>query len=91
MPPLRALYHLICLSERIPMRVSPTLADTSLASYHSFKPTDSHRHATASSYIPFDSSQRADSNGVLPDSIRLLTVEISFILYVPGHFLLLEC
>ena len=73
------------------MRVSPTLADTSLASYHSFKPSDSHRHATASSYIPFDSSQREDSNGVLPDSIRLLNVEITFILYVSGHFLLLEC
>ena len=73
------------------MRVSPTLADASLASYHSFKPTDSHRHATAASHIPFDSSQRADSNGVLPDSIRPLTVEISFILYVPGHFLLPEC
>ena len=91
MLPLRAICHLIRLSERIPMRVSPTLAEASLASYHSLKPTDSHRHATGSSYIPFDSSQRADSNGVLSDSIRLLTVEISFILYVPGHLLLLEC
>ena len=91
MLPLRAIYHSISLSERIPMRVSPTLADASLESYHSFHSSDSHRHATGSSYIPFDSSQRADSNGVLPDSIRLLTVEISFILYMPGHFLLLEC
>ena len=91
MLPLRAIYHSIRLSEWIPMRVSPTLADASLASYHSFKPTDSHRHATGSSYIPFDSSQRTDSNGVLPDSISLLTVEISFILYLPEHFLLPEC
>ena len=91
MLPLRAIHHSTRLSERIPMRVSPTLADASLASYHSFKPTDSHRHATGSSYIPFHSSQRADSNGVLPDSIRLLALEISFILYVLGHFLLLEC
>ena len=91
MLPLRAIYHSIRLSERIPMRVSPTLADASLTSYHSFKPTDSHRHATGSSYIPFDSSQRADSNGVLPDSIRPLAVEIPFILYVPTHFLLPEC
>ena len=91
MLPLRAIYHSIRLSERIPMRVSPTLADASLVSYHSFKPTDSHRHATGSSYIPFDSSQRADSHGVLPDSIRLLALEISFILYVLGHFLLPEC
>ena len=88
---LRAIYHSIRLSERILMRVSPTLADAGLASYHSFKPTDSHRHATGSSYIPFNSSQRADSNGMLPDSIRPLAVEISFILYVPGHFLLPEC
>ena len=91
MLPLRAIYHSIRLSERIPMCVSLTLGDASLASYHSFKPTDSHRHATGSSYIPFDSSQRADSNGVLPDSIRRLALEISFILYVPGHLLLLEC
>ena len=73
------------------MRVSPTLADACLASYPSFKPTDSHRHATGSSYIPFDSSQRADSNSVLPDLISLLTVELSFILYVLEHFLLPEC
>ena len=65
------------------MRVSLTLADACLASYHSFKPTDSHRNATGSSNITFDSSQQADSNGVLPDSIRPLAVEISFILYVP--------
>ena len=91
MLPLRAIYHSIRLSERIPMRVSPTLADASLASYHSFMPTDSHRHATGSSYISFDSSQRADSNGALPDPIRPLALEISFILYVLGHFLLLKC
>ena len=91
MLPLRAIHHSNRLSERTPMRLSPTLADTILVSYPSFKSTDSHRHASGSSYIPFDSSQRADSNGVLPDSMRSLDVEISFILYVPGHFLLPEC
>ena len=91
MSPLQALYHSIRLSERIPMRVSPTRADACLASYHSFKPTDSYRHPTVSSHILFNPSRRADSNGMLPDSIRLLAVEISFILYVPGHFLLPEC
>ena len=91
MLPLRAIHHSNRLSELIPMRVSPTLADACMASYHSFKPTDSHRHATGSSYIPFNSSQRADSNGVLPDWICPLPVEISFILYVPGHFLLSKC
>ena len=91
MLPLQAIHHSNRLSERIPIRVSPTLADAILVSYPSFKSTDSHTHPTGSSYIPFDSSQRADSNGVLPDSIRQLTVEISFILYVPGHFLLPEC
>ena len=72
MTPLRALYHSIRLSERIPMLVSPTLADTCLASYHYFQSTDSYRHATASSHIPFDSSRRVDSNELLPDLIRLL-------------------
>ena len=91
MLPLRAIHHSNCLSERIPMRVSPTLADASLASYHSFKPTDSYRHASALSHIPFDSSQQADSNGVLPNSIRPLALEISFILDLPRHFLLPEC
>ena len=91
MLPLQAIYHSNCLSERIPIRVSLTLADACLASYHSFKATDSHRHATCSSCMPFGLSQQADSNCVLPDSICLLAVEISFILYVPGHFLLPEC
>ena len=89
--PLRARYHSIRLSERIPMSASPTLADACMVRYPSFESTDSYRHATAASHIPFDSPQRADSNGVLPDSIRLLVVEIAFILYVPGHFLLPEC
>ena len=88
---LRVIHYSNCLSKRIPMRVSLTLADTFLVSYPSFKSTDSHRHATGLSYIPFDSSQREDSNGVLPDSIRLQVAEILFILYVPGHFLSLEC
>ena len=91
MLPLRAIYHSYRLSERIPISVSPTLADACLVSYPSFRSTDSYRHATAVSDMPFDSSQRADSNGVLPDSIRPLADEIPFILYVLGHFLLPEC
>ena len=91
MLPLRAIYHSNRLSEWIPMRVSPTLADACLASYPSFRSTNSYRHATSLSHIPFDLSQRADSDGVLPDSIRLLAVEIPFILYVPRHFLFPEC
>ena len=67
MLPLRAIHHSNRLSERIPMRVSPTLADACLASYHSFHSTGSYKHATDSSHIPFDSSQRADSNEGLPD------------------------
>ena len=66
------------------------MADACLASYPSLKSTDSYRHATGSSHILFDSSQRADSNSVLLDSIGLLAVEIPFILYVPVHFLLTE-
>ena len=72
MSPLQDLYHSIRLSERIPMRVSLTLADTCLASYHYFQSTDSYRHATTSSHIPFNSSRRVDSNELLPDSIQLL-------------------
>src|ERR1700759_3442174 len=72
MLPLRAIHHANCLSERIPMRVSLTLADACLASYHSFHSTDSYRNANASSHIPFDSSRRVGSNELLPDSIRLL-------------------
>ena len=77
MPPLRAIYHSILLSERIPMRVSPTLADFCLASYHSFQSTDSYRHATASSHIPLDSPRLADPNELPPDSIRPLAIELS--------------
>ena len=77
MPPLQAIYHSIRLSERIPIRVSPTLADACLASYNSFQSTDSYRHATASSPIPCDSSRRVDSNELLPDSIRPLAIELS--------------
>ena len=73
------------------MRASPTLADACLVRYPSFRSTDSYRHATTANHIPFDSSQQADSNGGLPDSIRPLAVKIPFILYVPGHFLLPEC
>ena len=93
MPPLRAIYHSIRLSERIPMRISLTLADACLADYHSLQSIDSYRpgHATSLSHIPFDSSQRADSNVALPDSISLLAVEIALILYVPADFLAPEC
>ena len=77
MPPLQALYHSISQGERIPMRASPTLADSCPVSYLSFESTDSHRHATFSSHIPFESSRRPDSNGVLPDSIPGLAVEVS--------------
>ena len=69
MPPLRALYHSIRLSERIPMRPPPTLADSWLEIYPSFSSADSYRHATASYPIPFDWPQRADSDKMLPDSI----------------------
>ena len=79
---LQAIHYSNRFSEQIPMRVSPTLAEAFLVSYPSFRSTDSHRHATGSSYIPFDSSRRVDSNGVLPDLIRPLGVEIPFILYV---------
>ena len=66
MSPLRALYHSICLSERIPIRVSPTLADTCLASYHFFQSTDSYRHATASSHTPFHLSDKRIQMSCLP-------------------------
>ena len=72
MPQLRAIYHSIRLSERIPIRVSPTLADAHLASYHSFQSTGCYRHATASRHIPLDSSRRADSDELLPFLIRPL-------------------
>ena len=88
---LRAIHHSNRLSQRIPMGISPTLADPCLASYHAFHSTDSYKHATSSSHIPFVSSQQADSNSVLPDSIRQLAMEIPFILYRPEHFLLPEC
>ena len=88
-PPPRALYHSIHLVRRILIVRSPALADPRLMSYHSFSPADSYRHATASSLIPFDSSRPADSNGVLPNSIRRLAVELSSTLYLcsPGRYL----
>ena len=69
MPPGRALYHSFHLSERIPMRASPTLTDAYLVSYPSMKSTDSYRCATRTSHIPFNSSQQADSSRPIPDSI----------------------
>ena len=57
MLPPRAIYHSNRLSERTPMRASPTLADACLVNYPFFKSTDSYRHATAASHIPFDSPQ----------------------------------
>ena len=65
------------------MWVSPTLADDCLVSYTSFRSTDSYRHATATGHTLFDSFQQANSNGVLPDSIRPLVVKIPFILSMP--------
>ena len=82
MLPLQAIHYSNRLSERIPMRVSPTLADACLASYHSFHSTDSYRHANASSHIPFDSSQGADSNELPPDQIRRLAIESSLSLRI---------
>ena len=66
MPPPRALYYSIRLVRRILIVGSPALADPRLMSYHSFSPADSYRHATASSFIPFDSSRLVDSNRPLP-------------------------
>ena len=80
MLPLRALHHSNRLSERIPIRVFLTLADVCLASYHSFQSTDSYRHATATSHIPFNSSRQADSNELSPDLIRPLILELTFFL-----------
>ena len=71
MPLLRAIYHSIRLSERIPIRVFPTVADACLASYPSFKSTDSYRHVFAVSHIPFEPSPRADSNELHPYLIWL--------------------
>jgi len=59
----------------------PTLVDLWLGRYYIFEPGESYRHATASSPIPFDSSRPTDSNGALPDSIRLLAVELPSGLY----------
>ena len=73
---LRAIYHSNCLSERIPMMASPTLADACLVRYPSFGFTDSYRHATAASHIPFKPSQRADSNEGLPDPGGRLPSEV---------------
>ena len=63
------------------MSYLPTLADLWLGRYHHSDPTDCYRHATDSSLIPFDSYRPADSNGLLPDSIRPLVVELPYSLY----------
>ena len=89
MPAPRALHHSIRLSERIPMRYLPTRSDRWLwscppswlwLSRHlppRLRATEGYSHATASSLIPFDSSQPADSSGPSPDPIRPLAVELS--------------
>ena len=59
------------------MSASLTLADACPLSYLSFWSTDSYWHATWTSHILFNSSQRADSSGSIPDSIRPLVVELS--------------
>ena len=63
------------------MSYLPTLADLRLGSYHYSDPTDSYRHGTDSSLIPLDSYRPPDPNGVLPDSIRPLVVELPSSLY----------
>ena len=67
----------------------PTLADLWLGSHHLLDPADSYRHATTSSLIPLASSRPADSNGMPPDPIRPLGVELSSSLYFcsPGMYL----
>ena len=89
MPPLRAIYHSTRLVQRNLMVNLPDLADSRLESYHSFYPADSNRHATTLSLMPFDSFGPADSNGVLPDPIRPLVVELTSGLYFcsPGKYL----
>jgi len=55
----------------------PTRAEACLVSYLSFSSANSGRHATALSHTPCDLSQRADSNGVLPNPSRHLPGELS--------------
>ena len=68
---------------------SPGRADPWLMSYHSFSPDECYRHATASSLTLFDSPRPADSNGLLPESIRPLAVELdsSLSFRSPGRYL----
>ena len=67
MPLPPALYHITRLSEQIPADPSPSQSANWLWRYPSFSPADSYGDATAASHIPFDLSQRADSNEGLPD------------------------
>ena len=67
MPPPRALYHSIPLSERIPADPSPTQSANWLWSYSPFSPANSYRDTTATSLTPFYLSQKADSCGPIPD------------------------
>jgi len=93
MPPPQALCHSIRLIRRIQMVHFPTQSDRWLGSYQllctfvlrerTYRLCDAEcsKHATASGLIPFDSSRPTDSNGVLPDSIRVLAVELPSGLY----------
>ena len=86
MPPGRALYYSVHISERIPRRASPTLADTYLVSYPSSKSPESYRCTTRTSLIPFDSPLRAHSSGPIPDSSGPLPVELpQFVKRHPRH------
>jgi len=89
MPPPRALYHSIRLVRRIRMVRFPTRSDRWLWSYHSlstlvlragtYRLSDAviYKHATASSLIPLNSSRRAESNELSPDSGGPLAEELS--------------
>jgi len=93
MPLPRALCHLIRLIHRVQMVHFPTQSDRWLWSYQllgtfvlresTYRLCDAecYKHATASGLLPFNPSRPTDSNGALPDSIRLLAVELPAGLY----------
>jgi len=93
MPPPPALCHSTRLIRRIQMVHFPTQSDRWLWSYQllctfvlwesTYRLCDAecYKHATALGLIPFNLSRPMDSNGALPDSIRLLAVELPSGLY----------
>ena len=88
MPHLRALYNAIRLVLRIQMVLFPTRSDRWLWSYHflstlvfragTYRLSDAvcYKHATASGLIPLNSSRRAESNELSPDSGGPLAGEV---------------